>query len=80
MSQVLGVVTLPLFNGKSILIYHTGSDFYISDLVQLSDNEEDVSDTENRSYEKFSSENQVQDDTSSNGTQQIVNQTILDRI
>ena len=58
----------------------SSSDFDISDLVQSSDNEVDVSDTEHRSYEKFSSENQVPDDTSSNGTQQMVNQTILAKL
>ena len=39
-----------------------------------------ISDTEHRSYEKFSSKSQVPDDRSSNGTQQMVNQTILDKL
>ena len=46
----------------------SGSDFDISDLVQSSDNETHVSDTEHRSYEKFSSESQIPDENSSNDT------------
>ena len=56
------------------------NDFDFLDLVQSSNNEADVSDTEHRSYEKFSSESQVPDDKSSNDTQQVVNQTILDKL
>ena len=58
----------------------SGSDFDISDLVQSSDNDTDVSDTEHRSYEKFGSESQIPDENSSNDTQQMVNQTILDKL
>ena len=58
----------------------SGSDFDISDLVQSSNNETDVSDTEHRSYEKFSSENQVPDDKNGSSVQQMVNQTILDEL
>ena len=58
----------------------SGSDFDFSDLVQLSDNEADVSDSEHRSYEKFVCENQVPDGKNSNSTQQRVNQTILDQL
>ena len=48
--------------------------------MQSSDNETDVSDTYLRSYEKFVHENQVLDGISNNGTQQMVNQTILDKL
>ena len=58
----------------------SGSDFDILDLVQTSDNETDVSHTDHSSYEKFSSENQIPDEDSSNDTQQMVNQTILDKL
>ena len=58
----------------------SSSDFDISDLVQSSDNEADVSDTEHRSYEKFSSENQFPDDKNGSSVQQMVNQTILDKL
>ena len=58
----------------------SGSDFDISDLVQSSDNDKDVSDTEHRSYDKFNSENQVPDDKNTSSTQQVVNQTILEKL
>ena len=58
----------------------SGSDFDISDLVQSSDNEADVSDTEHRPFDKFSSENQVPDDKNASSTQQMVNQTILHKL
>ena len=58
----------------------SGSDFDISDLVHSSDNEVDVSNTEHRSYDRFCSENQVLDDKSASSTQQLVNQTILDKL
>ena len=77
--KCLGVVTLSLLNGKFILT-SSGSDFHISDLVQSSDNEADVSDTQHRSYDKFSSENQVPDDKNASSTQQMANQTILDKL
>ena len=78
MSQVLGGCQPTPAQVHSDL--SSGSDFDISDLVQSSDNEVDISDTEHRSYEKLVHENQVPDGTSSNGTRQMVNQTILDKL
>ena len=58
----------------------SSSDFDISVLVQSCDNKADISDTEHRSYEKFSSEIPVPDDRSSNSTQQMVSQTMFDKL
>ena len=75
MSQVLGV-SQPIPAQRQVHSdLSSGSDFELSDLLQSSDNEADVSDTEHRSYEKFVHENQVPDVTNSNGTQ-----TILDKL
>ena len=77
MSQVLGG-SHPTPAQRQVHL-SSGSYFDISNIVQSSDNEADISDTEHRSYEKFTSESQIPDD-SSNGTQQMVKQTILDKL
>ena len=80
MSQVLGGSHPTPAQRQVNSDFSSGSDFDISDLVQSSDNEVDVSDTEHRSYDKFSSENQVPDGKNASSTQQMVNQTILDKL
>ena len=80
MSQVLGGSRPTAAQRQVHSDLSSGSDFDISDLVQSSDDEADVSDTEHRSYEKFSSENQVPDDKNGSSVQQMVNQKILEKL
>ena len=80
MSQVLGGSQPTPAQRQVTSDLSSGSDFDFSDLVQSSDNETDVSHTEQRSYDRFNSENQVPDDKNASSTQQMVNQTILDKL
>ena len=80
MSQVLGGCQPTPAQRQVHSDLSSGSDFDILDLVQSSDNEAYGSDSEHRSYEKFVHESQVSDDKTSNNTQQVVNQTILDQL
>ena len=56
--------------------FESGSDLECSDLINISDNDQDDAD-EHRSYDRFSAENVRSDSTETNTAQQLVNQIIL---